>query len=81
MFTRIGQYRPRFRGYYLLCALVHVADGLLSLAAWPFGWQCDLHVRFSEWNLRKDVERTKRERALRNLEKDVEANGPLGGKA
>lgn len=57
-------YRPVIRLYYPVRALVCIADGLLSLAGWPFGYWSDVHIRFCEWSVLEGIKmaRSKRER-------------------
>ncbi|MEN6549929.1 MAG: hypothetical protein ABFE07_28130 [Armatimonadia bacterium] len=58
-------FRPVIPFYYPVRALTSIADGLLSLAAWPFGYWSDLHIRFVQWccleGIRRSVESGKKE--------------------
>ena len=63
MFDNISKtYRPPIQGYFLIRSLLMILDGVLSLAVWPLGWECNLYIRFCEWTLRLSLDRIKVER-------------------
>jgi hypothetical protein len=66
-----SDYRPRYPGYRAVYALVTIADGIVGLIVWPFGYSSGILTDFCAYNLRKDVERAKarREAAKAKLQK------------
>ena len=63
MIERHTNYQPRFRGYYMVKALVKLADACVDLAVAPFGYESVLYYRFCEWDLWQDVKRSRARRA------------------
>jgi hypothetical protein len=64
LFMKKGIYKPRFFGYYILHGLVQIADGILSIFAIPFGYECDLSMIFASWNLKEDFKRMKHDQLI-----------------
>lgn len=52
-------YKPRYRGWRFVRAMVVIADGILYLFGAPFGYDSNLYIDYCERNLRKDIERRK----------------------
>ena len=68
------QYKPRFRGYFILMGLVKILDGFITLLVWPFGYDCDLYGRYCMISFQKDVEWRRK-----NRYKAKRGNGSLSG--
>jgi len=52
-------YRPRFKGYYLLCGLVQIIDGITCILTSPFGYTSMIYSDFCMWNMKRDMQRRK----------------------
>lgn len=48
-----AKYKAPFWGYCCLCALVQVADGLLSLLVLPFGLRSGLYDMYCTWDVKR----------------------------
>ena len=57
-------YEPRFKCYHFSMGVIHIVNGVLQIFASFFGnYTCNLFGNYCEWNLKKDVERSKLKRS------------------
>ena len=54
------KYKPRFVGYYFLCGVMKIIDGIVTIISFPFGYTCIIYPLFCEWNLKQDAKRKRK---------------------
>jgi len=57
-----SSYKANLKGYLFIRGTVLILDGVLSFFAAFLNYNCDLYVRFCEWNILNDIKCRRKKR-------------------